>query len=114
MKMKENQLQGLKTDGELQDLKRELLKEIDALGREHESFKKRISLIANIFIPGIGFFIYGKSYLQGIITFVLFEAYNLLYFLKILPGLGELKFLYYMPAIVIWFVSLFMVARLDD
>ncbi|NLH96752.1 MAG: hypothetical protein GX477_05370, partial [Clostridiaceae bacterium] len=108
--MKENQLQGLKTDGELQDLKRELLKEIDVLAREHKSFKKRISLIANFFIPGIGFFIYGKSFLQGLITFVLFEAYNLLYFLKILPGLGELKFLYYMPAIVIWFVSLFMVA----
>lgn len=91
-----------------------MLKEIDALGREHKSFKKRISFIANLFIPGIGFFIYGKSYLRGIISFVLFSAYNLLYFLKILPYYGDFNFLHYMPALVVWFVSVFMVARMDD
>lgn len=112
--MKENQLQEQEKNGELQELKRELLKEIDVLAREHKSFKKRISLIANFFIPGIGFFIYGKSFLQGLITFVLFTAYNLLYFLKILPDIGDLLMLYYMPAIAIWFVSLLMVARLDE
>lgn len=114
MNMKENQLQEQEKNGELQELKRELLKEIDVLAREHKSFKKRISLIANFFIPGIGFFIYGKSFLQGLITFVLFTAYNLLYFLKILPDIGDLLMLYYMPAIAIWFVSLLMVARLDE
>ncbi|HEY8348649.1 MAG TPA: hypothetical protein VIM13_02290 [Clostridia bacterium] len=112
--MKEEQLQELKRDKELQELKRELLKEIDALRREHKSFEKRISFIANLFIPGMGFFIYGESYFRGIISFVLFSAYNLLYFLKILPYYGGFNFLHYMPAVVVWFMSTFMVARMGD
>ena len=101
---------------ELRELKRELLKEIDVLIREHKSFKRRISVIANLFIPGLGFVIYGSSYLKGIITFALFTLYNLLYFYKILPNLGEIffKILYYIPAIVIWIVSTVMVGGLDD
>jgi len=40
---------------ELRELKRELNKEINGLKREYKSFKRRISTIANLFIPGIGF-----------------------------------------------------------
>jgi len=101
---------------EIRELKREMLKEIDSLRREYKSLKNRISVIANMLIPGIGFIIYGSSYLKGIITFALFTLYNLLYFYKILPNLGEIffKILYYIPAIVIWIVSTVMVGGLDD
>ena len=101
---------------EIRELKREMLKEIDSLRREYKSLKNRISVIANMLIPGIGFIIYGSSYLKGIITFALFPLYNLLYFYKILPNLGEIffKILYYIPAIVIWIVSTVMVGGLDD
>lgn len=101
---------------ELLEFKKEIFKEIDELKRDYKSFKKRISTIANMFIPGIGFLLYGSSYLKGIITFVLFTLYNLLYFNKILPHLGEISFkvLYYIPAIIIWFVSIVMVGGLDD
>jgi len=74
---------------ELRELKRELLKEIDVLIREHKSFKRRISVIANLFIPGLGFVIYGSSYLKGFVSFALFVLYNLFYFKMISPHLGE-------------------------
>jgi len=101
---------------EFHEFKREMLKEIDGLRREYKSFKSRISTISNMFIPGIGFIIYGSSYLKGIITFVLFALYNLLYFYKISPDLGEIsiKIIYYIPAIIIWIVSTVMVGGLDD
>jgi len=92
---------------EFRELKRELLKEMDDLRREYASFKRRISIIANMLIPGIGFILYDGSYLKGIATFVLFNLYNLLYFNILLPDLGEFSFkiIYYIPAIVIWIVS---------
>ncbi len=103
---------------EMRDLKREILKEIDILRHEYRMFKVRVSAIANMFIPGIGFIIYGKSYLKGIITFVLFTLYNLLYFFKVSPqfGQGDMFFaiLFYIPAIIIWLVSTVMVLGLDD
>ncbi len=101
---------------ELHELKREMLKDIDGLRREYKSFKRRISIIANMFIPGIGFILYGSSHLKGIITFVLFVLYNLLYFYILSPDLGEIgiKILFYIPAIAIWYVSTAMVGGLDD
>jgi len=80
---------------ELRELKREMLKDIDGLRREYKSFKRRICTIANLFIPGIGFILYGSSYLKGFISFIIFITYNLLYFYKIAPNLGEAVFLYY-------------------
>ena len=60
---------------EFRELKRELLKEMDDLRREYASFKRRISIIANMLIPGIGFILYDGSYLKGIATFVLFNLW---------------------------------------
>lgn len=101
---------------ELRELKRELYKEIDEQKREHKAFKRRVGVLANLIVPGIGFLIYGSSQLKGLITFVLFVVYNLIYFNKILPLLGEvaIAIIYYIPAIIIWLVSGTMVAGLDD
>lgn len=101
---------------ELREIKRELYKEIDELKREHKAFKKRVSVLSNLIVPGIGFLVYGSSFLKGFISFILFVAYNLVYFNKLLPLIGEvgIAVLYYIPAIVIWFVSAVMVAGLDD
>jgi hypothetical protein len=100
----------------LRELKTDFYKEIDELKRKHQSLKKRISVISNLFIPGIGFLIYGVSYLKGFISLSLFILYNYLYFNKILPLTGEMFFsvLYYIPAIVIWLVSTVIVSGLDD
>lgn len=95
--------------------KRELYKEIEQLKRDHKGFKRRVSIFANIFIPGIGFAVYGSGLLKGLISFVLFTSYNLLFFNKILPNtdLGVAIF-YYVPAVVIWIASVIMVSSLDD
>lgn len=94
---------------------RELRKEIDELKRAHNSFKKRISVIANLIIPGIGFVVHGKSHLKGFLSFVLFISYNFLFFHKILPNTDlSIAVIYYTPAVVIWIVSAAMVASLDD
>jgi hypothetical protein len=101
---------------ELHELKREMLKDIDNLKREYKSFKRSVAVIANMFIPGIGFILYGSSYLKGIITFILFALYNLVYFLFISPNVGgsSIQVLCYIPAIAVWYVSIAMVGRLDD
>lgn len=59
---------------ELKLFKRELKKEIAILRKEQKSFKRRVSTIANLLIPGVGFVVYGSSYLTGLISFVLFIA----------------------------------------
>jgi len=100
----------------LRELKTDFYKEIDELKRKHKSFKRRISVTSNLFIPGIGFLIYGQSFLKGFITIMLFFLYNYLYFSQLLPLLGEITFkvLYYLPAIIIWLVSTVMVSGLDE
>ncbi len=100
---------------ELVEFKREYYREIDELKRDYKSFKSRISVIANLFIPGIGFFIYGSSYLKGLITCILFVIYNMLFFNKFLPMLDmSVAVIYYIPAVVIWMGSTMMVSYLDD
>lgn len=98
---------------EFRELKREILKEMDDLRREYTAFKGRISVIANMFIPGIGFILHDGSYLKGIDVFALFILYNLLYFHRVLPNVGgiAIKIIYYIPAIVIWIVSTAMVRK---
>lgn len=101
---------------ELVEIKREINKEIDVLIREHKVFKRRISTIANFFLPGMGFIIYGSSYLKGFITLALYILYNLFYFYILFPDLGEMFFrvLYYIPAFMIWLISTIMVSTLDN
>lgn len=99
----------------LRELKRDMYKEIDELKKKHHSFKKRISIISNLLIPGMGFVVYGSSYLKGLISFVLFISYNLLFFNKILNNTDtSIAIIYYTPALVIWIVSVAMVASLDE
>ncbi|GGM20887.1 hypothetical protein GCM10011351_03420 [Paraliobacillus quinghaiensis] len=101
---------------ELKVLKRELNNKITILQSEQKSFKRRVSIIANLILPGIGFILYNNSYLKALISFVLFVSYNYLYFIKLSPLIGEMSIaiLYYIPALIIWFVSAIMVASLDD
>lgn len=100
---------------DLREVKREFNKEIDGLKREYKSFKRRVCSIANLFIPGIGFFIYGSSYLTGFISFALFSGYNLIFFKWIFYDTDfTFRVIYYIPAIIIWFISTVMVANLDD
>jgi|GEM_PF-836024 len=99
----------------LRELKRDMYKEIDELKRKHYSFKKRISVISNLFIPGIGFVVYGGSYLKGLLSFVLFVSYNFFFFNYISNSTdASIAAIYYIPAAVIWIVSTAMVASLDD
>ena len=97
----------------INETKKEIYEELDELRRRYLSFKSRISVLANLILPGIGFFIYGKSYIKGLIVIIMFLSYNLLYFLYILNN-TDLQVLYYLPAIVIWIVSTVMVASLEE
>jgi hypothetical protein len=99
---------------ELKAFKREVNKQVDELKSEQKAFKRRVSIIANLLIPGIGFIIYGSSYLKGLLSFFLFTAYNFFFFSQILNNtdLGAVV-LYYLPALVIWIGSTIMVS-LDD
>ncbi|PAE30727.1 hypothetical protein D1B32_07390 [Oceanobacillus profundus] len=101
---------------EVKMLKRELHKEIIVLKNEQKSFKRRVSTIANIIIPGIGFVFYGSSFLKALIFFLLFFSYNIIYFNNLYPLIGGIgiAIIYYIPAVIIWFVSTIMVASLDD
>lgn len=94
----------------MDDLRKELYKGLHILRVEQNDFKKRISVIANLFIPGIGFFIYGKSVLKGIISIVLFFFASV--YLRF--GMYETEFMFYIPAIIIYIVSTAMVASLKD
>jgi hypothetical protein len=100
---------------ELKAFKREINKQVDELKSEQKAFKRRVSIIANLLVPGIGFIIFGSSYLKGLLSFILFSAYNFFFFSQILNntdlGVGAL---YYLPALVIWVGSTIMVAGLDD
>lgn len=87
-------------NSELRELKMELYKEVGKLVREYKSFKRRICIIANLFIPGIGFILHGRSFLKGAISFILFVSYNFLFFFKILPN-TDIGYIYYIPAIII-------------
>ncbi|MCD8502013.1 MAG: hypothetical protein LRY71_10470 [Bacillaceae bacterium] len=100
---------------ELEECKRELYKEIDQLKRQQKAFKLRVSIIVNLFIPGMGFVVYGPSLLKGLISFILFASYNLLFFNKILPNTDfGIAIVYYIPAIVIWITSTIIVSSIDD
>jgi hypothetical protein len=100
---------------ELKAFKREVNKQVEELKSEQKAFKRRVSIIANLLVPGIGFIIYGSSYLKGLLTFILLSAYNFFFFSQILNNtdLG-VAVLYYLPALVIWIGSTFMVSSLDD
>ncbi len=103
-------------DKELRELKREINIRIEGVRQENEMFKKRVSVIFNLFLPGIGHFIYGSSYIKGIITFLLFLSYNIIFFNVILPNIDTriaIIIIYYLPAIVIWMISLIMVSSLE-
>lgn len=97
-------------------LKRELSREVDALRREQKAFKCRIGVLANIFIPGFGFFIYGSSYVKGVVCFVLYIFYNLFYLFVLLPDLSGILIglLYYIPAFLLWLISTIMVSELNS
>lgn len=101
---------------EVKKLKRELSGELEMLKNEQKSFKRRVSAIANVAFPGIGFVLYGSSYLKALITFVLFVSYNYLYFNKLDPLIGDIgiAILFYIPSLLIWFISTLMVYSLDD
>ncbi|ADU32264.1 hypothetical protein [Evansella cellulosilytica] len=100
---------------EIKGLKREMNKEIERVKRAHKSFKKRVSIVANIFIPGLGLIVYGGSVIAALITMVLFYSYICFYLSVIfVPIDAALAVIYFVPAVVIWIVSLIMVVGMDD
>ena len=99
--------------------------EINDVRNEFRSFKRRLSVIANIIFPGAGFVLYGRSYIKGVIALIAYFAYNYLVFKSIHPfsyvikhgisveGVLNLMTLY-LPALIIKVYSTVMVASLKD
>lgn len=100
---------------QMREFKRELYKQLDELNNRHRTFKRRVCTAANLLVPGVGFMLYGGAWMKGIMTLLLFAAYNAIFFTWIAP-ITDLTFrlLYYAPAVLIWLISTAMVAGLDD
>ncbi len=99
--------------------------EINEVRNEFRSFKRRLSVIANIIIPGAGFVLYGKLYIKGAIAFIAYFAYNYLVFKSMhplikttgysIPTRGVLNLMtLYLPALIIKLYSTVMVASFKD
>ena len=54
------------------DDKRELILEFSRIEKEHKGFKKRVSIIMNLLIPGAGFYIYSDNVKVSIIIFMVY------------------------------------------
>jgi ABC-type amino acid transport system permease subunit len=75
-------------ENEVKELKREMYKEIEALRRKQQSFMLRVGIVANLFLPGLGFVLLGKGLIKGIVSFVLYFGYWF-FTLGILSGLAD-------------------------
>ncbi len=100
---------------ELRLMKREFNVKLDQLERKQLNFKRRICVLLNLFIPGLGFFIFGTSYIKGTISFILFYSYGVFYRFYIVPSTDiGVAVLYSIPAIVIWIASAACVGGLNE
>lgn len=96
------------------DAEIDLISEINQLKKEFRAFKRRLSVIANILIPGAGFLISGKSYLKGVIVFISYYAYIFIFIPPALSG-GLLSTLaLFIPALIINLYSTTLVASFKD
>ncbi|QQE78391.1 hypothetical protein [Alicyclobacillus sp. SO9] len=99
---------------QVSELKKELYAELDELSRKHRSFKLRTSVVTNLLMPGLGFFVYGQSYVKGLISLVIFWGYFWFFVKDIVPNTDAgVAVFYFIPTVVIWIVSAVMVAYLD-
>ncbi|MBH1939674.1 hypothetical protein I5677_02050 [Mobilitalea sibirica] len=107
---------------ELEELQKDYEYYISRLKKEHRVFKKRVSIIINLIVPGFGFFIYGKSYYKGVITFLLFYSYTFFFFNRMfsdIDNIFQINYIppilfYYAPAIIVNLVSTLFVASLKE
>lgn len=99
---------------QLSDVKKELYAKFDKLERNYSNLKRTICILFNLLIPGLGFLIYGKELIKGLITFVLFYGYIILHITYIAP-LTDLAIavFYLLPALIIWITSAIMVGNID-
>ncbi|SHH12568.1 hypothetical protein [Clostridium grantii] len=96
-------------------LRREFKAEIEKLERNHLRFKRMICVIFNLIIPGLGFLIFGKDFLKGLISFILFFGFIYLHIKYILPNTDfSIAVIYFIPALIIWIISALVVSNLED
>lgn len=102
-------------DDEFRLLIREYSVKLDQLQRKHLNFKRRVCIFLNIIVPGLGYFMFGAGYGKGIISFVLFYGYSLIYHFYILQltDMGG-AVIYAIPAVVVWMASTIGVGGLED
>jgi len=98
------------------EYRRQISREMEALRQEVRSFKKRLALLVNLVVPGLGFILYGRSYGKGLVCTVFAVSYAILYGWKILPNTGGIgiQALYASPLLAVWGISLAMVAGLEE
>jgi len=81
-----------------QQFRREMNMEIMSLQRQLDSFKTRTGVIANLFVPGLGYLVKGKGLIKGIVSFIL---YALLWYYLVFTSFYSNEFLYMIAILVI-------------
>lgn len=89
---------------------RELYKEIKLLEKEQRKFRRRISAVLNMFVPGLGFFIYNGNIIKAVVTFGIYSSYIYCFARYIYP-MTDIQWFYSIPIGIIWLVSTIMVAE---
>jgi hypothetical protein len=96
------------------DVEVDLISEINQLKKEFRAFKRRLSIIANIIVPGAGFLVSGKSYLKGVITFIAYYVYLFIFFPPAFLGRSLVLWGLLIPALIINLYSTTIVASFKD
>ncbi len=100
---------------ELRAIKREYNVRLDQIERKHLNFKRRVCLFINLFVPGLGYFIFGAGYLKGLLSLLLFYGYGLFFqhYLVPMTDVGG-AVIYSIPLIGVWIASNIGVGGLEE
>lgn len=93
---------------ELDNSRRELKKTYAILKSEHNQLKRKICIIANLLLPGLGYYILGKGTFKGCISFILYISAIIFYKVNNVYqeySYGAMYFLFFIPVLLVSIIS---------
>jgi len=99
---------------EIAELRKSMSKRMNKLQNDYYKLKRKVSIIVNLIFPGLGFWILDDGKAKGIITFIMYYGYLLVFLFNNLYKLEQPKMiLSLIPFIIINLVSTYVVSELD-